>query len=72
MFPVEGSCQHLVVWRLDRLGRRLHHVVTAGMLSEHGIGLKVLTRQDAQRHNNCGRPALAEFEPLLDIPCTNR
>ena len=34
----------LVVWRLDRMGRNLHHLVrTVSMLSERGVGLKVLT-----------------------------
>ena len=37
----------LVVWRLDRMGRNLHHLVrTVSMLSERGVGLKVLTGQD--------------------------
>ena len=36
----------LVVWRLDRMGRNLHHLVrTVSMLSERGVGLKVLTGQ---------------------------
>ena len=31
----------LVVWRLDRMGRNLHHLVrTVSMLSERGVGLK--------------------------------
>jgi DNA invertase Pin-like site-specific DNA recombinase len=34
----------LVVWKLDRLGRSLAHVVAfVGALQERGIGLKVLT-----------------------------
>ena len=34
----------LVVWRLDCMGRNLHHLVrTVNMLSERGVGLKVLT-----------------------------
>ena len=39
----------LIVWKLDRLGRSLHHLVkTVSMLSERGVGLKVLTGQGAQ------------------------
>ena len=39
----------MVVWKLDRLGRSLHHLVrTVTMLSGRGIGLKVLTGQGAQ------------------------
>src|SRR5208282_3136442 len=34
----------LVVWKLDRIGRSLAHVVgLVGNLQKHGIGLKVLT-----------------------------
>lgn len=36
----------LVVWRLDRLGRSLLHLIqTIGMLEAHGIGFKSLTEQ---------------------------
>ena len=36
----------LVVWKLDRLGRNLRHLVnTVHNLSDRGIGLKVLTGQ---------------------------
>ncbi|MDE0112069.1 MAG: recombinase family protein [Albidovulum sp.] len=39
----------LVVWKLDRLGRSLHHLVkTAAGLSDRGVGLKVLAGQGAQ------------------------
>ncbi len=64
----------LVVWKLDRLGRSLHHLVkTVTGLSEHGIGLKVLTGQGAQIDTTtaAGRlsfgifAALAEFESEL-------
>ncbi len=38
----------LVVWKLDRLGRSLHHLVTTVHdLTHRGIGLKVLTGQGA-------------------------
>lgn len=64
----------LVVWKLDRLGRSLHHLVkTVSMLSERGVGLKVLTGQGAQIDTTtaAGRlsfgifAALAEFESEL-------
>ena len=64
----------LVVWKLDRLGRSLHHLVkTVSDLSERGIGLKVLTGQGAQIDTTTpvGRlsfgifAALAEFESEL-------
>lgn len=38
----------LIVWKLDRLGRNLRHLVnTVHSLTERGIGLKVLTGQGA-------------------------
>ena len=64
----------LVVWKLDRMGRNLHHLVkTVNMLSERGVGLKVLTGQGAQIDTTtaAGRlsfgifAALAEFESEL-------
>lgn len=64
----------LVVWKLDRLGRSLHHLVkTVSDLSERGVGLKVLTGQGAQIDTTtaAGRlsfgifAALAEFESEL-------
>lgn len=64
----------LVVWKLDRLGRSLHHLVrTVTMLSDRGIGLRVLTGQGAQIDTTtaAGRlsfgifAALAEFESEL-------
>ncbi|MGX1005597.1 DNA invertase Pin-like site-specific DNA recombinase, partial [Roseovarius sp. MBR-38] len=39
----------LVVWKLDRLGRTLTHLVnTVRDLSDRGIGLRVLTGQGAE------------------------
>src|SRR5262249_60501933 len=38
----------LIVWKLDRLGRDLHHLVnTVHDLNQRGIGLKVLTGHGA-------------------------
>ncbi|MCE7872405.1 recombinase family protein [bacterium CPR1] len=64
----------LVVWKLDRLGRSLHHLVnTVHELTRRGIGLRVLTGQGASIDTT--RPegklvfgifaALAEFEREL-------
>ena len=64
----------LVVWKLDRLGRSLHHLVkTVAMLTERDVGLKVLTGQGAAIDTTtaAGRlsfgifAALAEFESEL-------
>lgn len=64
----------LVIWKLDRLGRSLHHLVrTVSELSDRGVGLKVLTGQGAQIDTTtaAGRlsfgifAALAEFESEL-------
>lgn len=64
----------LVIWKLDRLGRSLHHLVkTASGFSDRGIGLKVLTGQGAQIDTTtaAGRlsfgifASLAEFESEL-------
>ena len=54
--PGRDACLHalregdvLVVWKLDRLGRTLSHLVnTAHDLSDRGIGLRVLTGQGAE------------------------
>lgn len=64
----------LVIWKLDRMGRSLNHLVkTTTLLSERGVGLKVLTGQGAQIDTTtaAGRlsfgifAALAEFETEL-------
>jgi len=64
----------LIVWKLDRMGRSLHHLVkTVSMLSERAVGLKVLSGQGAQIDTTtaAGRlsfgifAALAEFESEL-------
>ena len=64
----------LVVWKLDRLGRNLAHLVnTVQDLSARGVGLRVLTGEGAQVDTTtaAGRlvfgifAALAEFEREL-------
>jgi len=64
----------LVVWKLDRLGRNLHHLVnTVHDLTARGIGLKVLTGQGAAIDTTTAAgklvfgifAALAEFEREL-------
>jgi DNA invertase Pin-like site-specific DNA recombinase len=64
----------LVVWKLDRLGRDLHHLVnTVHDLTARGIGLKVLTGQGAAIDTTTAAgklvfgifAALAEFEREL-------
>src|SRR3954471_22452165 len=69
----------LVVWKLDRLGRDLRHLVnTVHELTTRGIGLKVLTGQGAHIDTTTanGRlvfgifAALAEFERELIVERT--
>jgi DNA invertase Pin-like site-specific DNA recombinase len=64
----------LLVWKLDRLGRNLHHLVnTVHDLTARGIGLKVLTGQGAAIDTTTAAgklvfgifAALAEFEREL-------
>ena len=61
----------LIVWKLDRLGRNLRHLInTVYDLSSKGIGFKVLTGQGAQIDTTTSQgklvfgifAALAEFE----------
>ena len=60
----------LVVWKLDRLGRNLAHLVnTVQTLSARGVGLRVLTRQGAQIDTTtttppCPRSAANSGSPL--------
>lgn len=64
----------LIVWKLDRLGRDLRHLVNVVHdLTEHGVGLKVLTGQGAAIDTTTASgklvfgifAALAEFEREL-------
>jgi DNA invertase Pin-like site-specific DNA recombinase len=68
------SGDQLIVWKLDRLGRNLKHLVnTIQDLSERGIGFQVITGQGANidTSNPSGKlvfgifAALAEFEREL-------
>ena len=64
----------LVVWKLDRLGRNLHHLInTVHNLTNRGVGLKVLTGHGASINTTTAEgklvfgifAALAEFEREL-------
>ncbi len=70
----------LVVWKLDRLGRNLHHLVNSvHELTARGVGLKVLTGQGAAIDTTTAAgklvfgifAALAEFERELISERTN-
>ena len=70
----------LVVWKLDRLGRNLKHLVnTVHDLNKREIGFKVLTGQGAQIDTSTSQgklvfgifAALAEFERDLIVERTN-
>jgi DNA invertase Pin-like site-specific DNA recombinase len=67
-------CGGLVVWKLDRLGRNLHHLInTVHDLTARAVGLKVLTGQGAAIDTTTPAgnlvfgifAALAEFEREL-------
>jgi DNA invertase Pin-like site-specific DNA recombinase len=69
----------LVIWKLDRLGRNLKHLVDVVQgLNDRSVGLKVLAGQGASIDTTTanGRlmfnffAALAEFEPELIVECT--
>jgi DNA invertase Pin-like site-specific DNA recombinase len=69
----------LLVWKLDRLGRNLHHLVTTvHELAARGVGLRVLTGQGAQIDTTTAAgklifgifAALAEFERELIVERT--
>jgi len=67
----------LVVWKLDRLGRSLQHLVTAVKeLGDRGVGFRSLT-ESIDTTNGAGRfmfhvfAALAEFERDIIIERTN-
>ena len=52
----------LVVWKLDRLGRNLAHLVnTVQDLSARGVGLRVLAGQGAQIDTTTAAGRLAEL-----------
>ena len=70
----------LVVWKLDRLGRSLRHLVeTVDKLNEQGVGLKVLAGQGAQVDTTTAAgklvfgifAALSEFERELILERTH-
>ncbi len=69
----------LVIWKLDRLGRDLRHLVnTVGDLTKRGIGLKVLAGEGAAIDTTTASgklvlgifAALAEFERALIVERT--
>ena len=68
----------LVAWKLDRIGRNLHHLVnTVHDLDKNGIGFKVLTGAPIDTTSPAGKlcfaifAGLAEFERSLIVERTN-
>ena len=60
----------LIVWKLDRLGRTLTHLVnTARDLSDRGIGMRVLTGQGAEidTTTSAGRMIFGIFATLAEF-----
>src|SRR3546814_1235953 len=60
----------LIVWKLDRLGRTLNHLVsTVQNLSDRGIGLRVLTGKGAQIDTTTpsGRMVFGIFATLAEF-----
>ena len=58
----------LVVWKLDRLGRNLAHLVnTVNNLEKRGIGLKVLTGMPIDTSTPAGRLVFAIFSGLAEF-----
>ena len=57
-----------MVWKLDRLGRNLVHLVsTVHNLDERGIGFKVLTGAPIDTTNPSGKLAFAIFAALAEF-----
>jgi DNA invertase Pin-like site-specific DNA recombinase len=58
----------LCVWKLDRLGRNLRHLVTlVDALQERGVGLRVLTGQGSATTRADGRLIFAVFAALAEF-----
>jgi DNA invertase Pin-like site-specific DNA recombinase len=58
----------LVIWKLDRLGRNLRHLVnTVHELTERGIGLKVLTGAPIDTTTPAGKLSFAIFAGLAEF-----
>jgi DNA invertase Pin-like site-specific DNA recombinase len=58
----------IVVWRLDRLGRSLKHLVTTiSELGERGIGFRVLTGAPIDTTSAAGKLSFAIFAALAEF-----